>query len=225
MMPWHSFAVGRPLAFTPGPGLRRSRVSSSGHCPAPATATGETPWPPSPDMELRNITLDDLDLYERIHCDPVMMAELGGALPREGLAEKLQRDVAAAKSDEHWVLKIIPDEDAGTAAGTVAIWDHEWHGETITEIGWMVLPPFQGRGLGTEAVRAALRRARTEGRRGVVHAFPATTNGPSNAICRKLGFSMIRELDFEYRGRLLRCNHWRLDLREWPQAEGPRTHR
>ena len=38
-------------------------------------------------MELRNLELGDLPLYEAIHCDPAMMEHLGGPLPREGLAE------------------------------------------------------------------------------------------------------------------------------------------
>jgi RimJ/RimL family protein N-acetyltransferase len=165
-------------------------------------------------VELRAIDLDDLPLYEAIHCDPRMMSDLGGALPREGLAEKLQRDVASTEAGETWVLKIIPDEDPGTAAGTVAVWDHEVNGETITEIGWMVLPDFQGRGLGSEAVRSVLRRARSEGRWKVVHAFPPVTNARSNAMCRKMGFTEIGECDFQFRDRLLRCNHWKLDLKE-----------
>ena len=51
----------------------------------------------------------------------------------------------------------------------------------------MVLPEFQGRGLGKQAVRMLLELARDDGRWGLVHAFPATTNGPSNGICRSLG--------------------------------------
>jgi RimJ/RimL family protein N-acetyltransferase len=46
-----------------------------------------------------------------------------------------------------------------------------------------------------------------------MHAFPSVTNPPSNAICRKLGFTLMGEYDFEYPvGHLLRCNDWRLDL-------------
>ena len=163
-------------------------------------------------MKLRNIELDDLALYEAIHCDPEMMAELGGALPREGLAEKLRRDVASTEAGEIWVLKIILDDEAGTPAGTVAIWEHEFEGQRINEIGWMVLPAFQGRGLGSEAVRSALDRARSEGRWNVVHAFPTVTNPRSNAMCRKMGFTKVEEIDYVFRGRLLRCNHWQLDL-------------
>jgi RimJ/RimL family protein N-acetyltransferase len=157
--------------------------------------------------------MDDLPLYEKIHCDPQMMEHLGGPLPREGLAEKLQRDVASTEAGETRVFVIVPGEDDGTAAGTVSIWKHASHGQSINEIGWMVLPPFQGRGLGSEAVRSVLRKARSEGRWDVVHAFPPVANARSNAMCRKMGFSKIEERDYEFRGRVLRCNHWQLDLR------------
>lgn len=59
---------------------------------------------------------------------------------------------------------------------------------------------------------AEVQRARSEGRREVMHAFPGVTNGPSNGICRKLVFSMQEEVQVEYVGRRLRCNHWVLDL-------------
>ncbi|MDP9343635.1 MAG: GNAT family N-acetyltransferase [Actinomycetota bacterium] len=169
-------------------------------------------------MELRNIELSDLPLYEAIHCDPAMMEHLGGPLPREGLAEKLRRDVASTEAGETWIFVIIPDHDARAPAGTVVMWEHDWNGRPITEIGWMVLPRFQGRGLGTEAVRSILDRARSEGRWDVVHAFPPVSNPRSNAMCRKFGFSWIEEADFQLRDRTLRCNHWRVDLRSAAQG-------
>ena len=99
----------------------------------------------------------------------------------------------------------------GTAAGVVAIWSHPEGGEPISEIGWMVLPEFQGRGLATAAVRLVLQRAREEQRWGVVHAFPGVTNGPSNGICRRLGFTLVGEQDVAFADRTLRANHWLID--------------
>lgn len=163
-------------------------------------------------MELRDISMDDLALYEGMLTDPVMMSELGGPRPREGLEEKLRRIVDDARAGRIWYFTIIPA--AGASAGTVCIWDHPWKGDTITEIGWMVLPEFQGRGIAGEAVRLTLQRARSEGRWRVIHAFPGVTNGPSNGICRKLGFSKMEELDITSWGGTLRCNHWVLDLRD-----------
>ena len=169
-------------------------------------------------ITLRDITVDDLSLYEAIHCDPTMMADLGGPLPKEGLAEKLQKDAATTAAGETWVLVIVPAEDPGAAAGTVTIWSHEEHGEKINEIGWMVLPKFQGRGIGKAAVGVALDRARAEGRWDVVHAFPPVTNERSNGMCKSFGFELVDTRDFKFRDRSLRCNHWRLDLRAAPHA-------
>jgi RimJ/RimL family protein N-acetyltransferase len=164
-------------------------------------------------MRLQNISLDDLPLYESLHCDSRMMAHLGGAWDREQMPEKLRRDVEKVESDRAWVFKIIAGDDAGLAAGAVCIWEHLWKGENISEIGWMILPQFQGQGLGTKAVRAILDKALSENRWGeAIHAFPSITNAPSNAICLKMGFRLIEECDLEYAGQMLRCNHWQLDL-------------
>lgn len=157
--------------------------------------------------------MDDLPLYERLATDPVTMAELGGPLPREGLSDKLRGIVEDVEAGRVWYCAIVPDGQPAVEAGMVCIWNQDWEGEPINEIGWMVLPSFQGRGLATEAVRALLDRARAEGRWGVIHASPGITNGASNTICRKTGFSLVGERDIEYAGRTLRCNHWRLDLR------------
>ena len=55
--------------------------------------------------------------------------------------------------------------------------------------------------------------ARAEKRLRFVHAYPSVDNAPSNGICRKLGFTLLEECEFEYpKGSLMRCNDWRLDL-------------
>src|SRR5438270_3581118 len=158
-------------------------------------------------MELRPLTRDDLRLYERIYTDPRMWAELGGVLDQD-TTENLERAVASVEADRHWVLVIVTDD--GTDVGTVSLWDHEWEGETIDEIGWMVLPEHQGHGLASAAVTEALRRADAAARWRVLHAFPATTNTPSNALCRKHGFALRGPIDYYYTygARTLRVNHW-----------------
>jgi RimJ/RimL family protein N-acetyltransferase len=156
-------------------------------------------------MELRPLNRDDLTLYQRVYTDPVMWTELGG-VPELDLPAKLERDVRAVEADRHWVLVIVGED--GVVAGTVSLWDHEWQGETIDEIGWMVLPEHQGRGLASAGVAEALRRADEAARWRVLHAFPATTNTPSNALCRKHDFTWRGPIEYAYRGRTLRVNHW-----------------
>ena len=160
-------------------------------------------------MRLRDVELGDVSAYVRMRCDPVMMAELGGPLPREGIEEKVARDVQAAAAGDAWIKMIIPGEAAREVAGSVSLWSHDGAGgEPITEIGWMVLPEFQGRGLAKQAVRMLLELARDDGRWGVVHAFPATTNRPSNGICRSVGFRFAGEREVTFAGRVLRSNDW-----------------
>jgi RimJ/RimL family protein N-acetyltransferase len=169
-------------------------------------------------MELRPLRREDGRLYERIYTDPRMWAELGGVVEQD-MAAKLQRDVASVEADRHWVLVIVTDD--GTAAGTVSLWEHEYEGETIDEIGWMVLPEHQGRGLASGGVAEALRLADEAGRWQVLHAFPAVTNGPSNALCRKHGFELLGPIDYTYRGRTLHVNHWRRAPRSRPPGGRP----
>ncbi|RKR93195.1 RimJ/RimL family protein N-acetyltransferase [Micromonospora pisi] len=163
-------------------------------------------------MRLRNVRADDVEAYVRMRCDPVMMAELGGPLPREGMEEKVARDARGAAADLDWIRMIVPDDDVPeVVAGTVTLWAHETDGEPVSEIGWMVLPEFQGRGLAKRAVRMLLEQARDDGRWGPVHAYPATANGPSNGICRSLGFRLVGERDMPFAGRMLRSNDWVID--------------
>ena len=77
-------------------------------------------------MRLRDVELGDVGAYVRMRCDPVMMAELGGPLPREGIEDKVARDVQAAAAGTDWIKMIVPDEAApDVVAGSVALWSHD----------------------------------------------------------------------------------------------------
>ena len=151
----------------------------------------------------------DLPLLEQLVGDPVMMEHLGGPESAEKIAD---RQASYAEADSG-MYKIV-DEGSGAAVGSVGYWERSWRGEQVFEIGWSVVPAFQGRGIAAAATAQAVALARSDGRHRFLHAFPSVENRASNAICRKLGFTLLGECDFEYPpGRLMRCNDWRLDLR------------
>ena len=150
----------------------------------------------------------DLPLLERLLGDPVMTEHLGGPESPEQLAERQARYEPADSRQ----FKIVVAA-TGEGVGWVGYWEREWRGDLVFEIGWSVLPAFQGRGIAGASAAEAIAIARSERRVRFLHAFPAVANAPSNAICRKLGFTLLEERDFEYPpGNTLRCNDWRLDL-------------
>ncbi|MCX3062469.1 GNAT family N-acetyltransferase [Streptomyces beihaiensis] len=171
-------------------------------------------------MYLRNVTTDDVDAYLRMRCDPVMMKDLGGPLPRDGIKDKVRRDAEAASADASWIKMIVPDPRIPeVVAGSVVIWSHDEGGEQVSEIGWMILPEYQGRGLGKLAARTLLEQARDEDRWGDVHAFPATGNAPSNGICGSLGFRLLGRVDVDFADRVIHSNHWVIS----PRSDLPKS--
>jgi RimJ/RimL family protein N-acetyltransferase len=156
-------------------------------------------------VELQAWGPGDLPLLQRLLGDPAMMEHLGGPESQEKIADRQRRYEA-----DPGCLKIVAD---GEELGWVGYWDREWRGGSVYEIGWAVLPEAQGRGVATQATRLAIETSRATSRHRWLHAFPGVDNPPSNAICRKLGFTLLSEVEFEYPpGHQMQCNDWRLDL-------------
>ena len=150
----------------------------------------------------------DLPLLEQLLGDPAMMEHLGGPESHEKIAERHERYVSA----ESGLFKIF-DEATGEGIGWVGYWEREWRDEEVYEIGWSVLPAFQGRGLARAGTAQAVAHARSAGRRRFLHAFPSVDNAPSNAVCARAGFALLEASEFEYPpGNVMLCNDWRLDL-------------
>jgi RimJ/RimL family protein N-acetyltransferase len=153
----------------------------------------------------------DLDLLRRLNT-PEVWAHLGGPETEEKVLERHARylDVGSSGSGRMFRVVLLPER---TAVGNIGYWEREWQGATVYETGWNILPEFQGRGLASEATGAVIDAVRAERRHRRLHAYPSVDNLPSNAICRKAGFTFVAEHDFEYpKGSFMRCNDWRYDL-------------
>lgn len=148
----------------------------------------------------------------RLMGDPAMTEHLGGPERPEKLRTRLERYITkSGDSVDQMFVIVVGDEQV--AAGSVGFWEKEWQGDQVWETGWSVLPEFQGQGIATKGTAAAIEAARRAGKHRFIHAYPSVENAPSNAICRKLGFTLVGEFEFEYPpGNLMRCNDWALDL-------------
>ena len=140
----------------------------------------------------------------------MVMAELGGPVPREEIPAIHRRRLDGVATYPWWFVIVTDD---GESAGTIGIWETQHDGSVIHETGWMLLAAFHGRGLASAALGLLLERARAEPRFEQLHAFPGVSNPASNALCRKFGFELLGEEDGSYRDAALRVNHWVLTLR------------
>ncbi len=153
----------------------------------------------------------DLPLLERLLGDPRMTEHLGGPETPDQLRERQDRYERLEGGNR--MFKIV-EVASGAGVGSVGYWLKEWRDQQVYEVGWMVVPEFQGRGIAVTATGQAIELAKDDDMYRFMHAFPNVENAASNAICRKLGFELLEALEFEYpEGHLMTCNDWRLDLR------------
>jgi RimJ/RimL family protein N-acetyltransferase len=140
-----------------------------------------------------------------------MTAHLGGPETEEKLLDRHRRYLQFTDPRAAQMFAVVLAD--GARVGTIGYWGRTWRDERIYETGWHVIPAFQGRGIATAAARAVAGCARAQRQHEHLHAFPAINNAASNAICRKAGFTLLGDIDFEYPpGTIKRCNDWRLKL-------------
>jgi RimJ/RimL family protein N-acetyltransferase len=162
------------------------------------------------DVALQPWSEEDLPLLEKLLGDPDMMAHLGGPETLEQIAQRHEHRLRLPETDHMFKIVWGPNFDA---IGSVGYWRKDWRDQAVYEIGWLVLPDYQGHGIATKAAAAVIEHARRKPKYQFMHAFPSVENPASNAICRKLGFSLIEECQFEYPpGHSMMVNDWRLDL-------------
>ena len=165
----------------------------------------------APELHLETWSDADLDIEVRANTRE-MTAHLGGPESRDAIVARHRRFLELREKGTGRMFRIaLPD---APGAGSVGYWEREWLGSTVYEMGWHVLPEYQGRGVASAAVRLAAAHAAEHGRRRYAHAYPKVANAPSNAVCRNAGFELLGEVDFEYpKGTPIRSYDWRLDLR------------
>ena len=161
-------------------------------------------------IELAPWSQDDLHLPIALNA-PELMAFLGDPETDEQIQKRHTKYVSSSTgttTNHMFTIRVH-----GERAGSMGYWAKTGRGESIYETGWAVLRKFQGQGIATSASRLIVERARADGVRGVLHAFPRVEHGASNAICRKAGFTLVGEMDFEYPpGNPIRCNDWQIEV-------------
>jgi len=137
---------------------------------------------------LRNIESTDADLIHKLRSDEVVNQFVGrdNSSTVEKAKEFILKIQNLVEKNEglYWIIRRKENNDL---VGTVCLWNFDTENE-IVEIGYEMLPEFQGKGIMTEALKAVTKHTFEEIKAKIITAFPSSDNINSVAILKKLNF-------------------------------------
>lgn len=154
-------------------------------------------------LVLRRFADRDLAAFQSYRCDPEVGRYQGwSALDAAGAAEFIARmAVAAIGVPGEWFQVAIADKSTGILVGDIGIgFDKDRSG--IAEIGFSMAPAVQRRGLGTEAVQAALMLLFESGKVDVVEGITDARNVPSIRLLERVGMRHARTQQALFKGEV-----------------------
>ena len=160
-------------------------------------------------MTLREAHEGDLEFLQRITQTPGWLANIGprGTETREGALAYLERSFLTPYRTHGCGLWVI--ELDGVAAGLSGIVVRA--GTEFPDLGYALLPEFEGRGIATLAGQRVLQWASETGRWTHLDAYTMPHNEASNNVLRRLGFQDLGIVHLEaFNGEA--SQHWRTGL-------------
>lgn len=162
----------------------------------------------APSPILRPLAGDDADLYLALYTDPVAMRLVGepldAAAAQRALATSLRLGALPELRYRLWTIR--PDASAD-AVGLAGLRRGPGFPAAAGEIGVMLLPSWQGQGLGTAALAALALHAFEQLHLERLFGFQAMTDLRVDAMLRRVGFVPITKPP--YAGSACAC--WQLD--------------
>lgn len=157
------------------------------------------------DIRLRRWTDADVPVLERANT-PEMTALLGGPEDAWQLHRRHERYLRGWDCGTPQMFT-VRDAD-GRGIGSVGWWESRYAGRDVYELGWVVLPEYQGRGVAGAAALLAVADAAEHGDGRDLMACPPVENAASNGVCRAAGFTLASTEDTEFRGVAMTLNYW-----------------
>jgi RimJ/RimL family protein N-acetyltransferase len=146
-------------------------------------------------LEVRPPREDDRARFVALFQDPEFMVFSGGVHDHAGAHERFDEMLRTA-SEVAFAKQPVIDRATGTIVGYCGVAWFEFEGDRRLEFGYRLVPEVRGRGYATEAGRALLARAH-ESFRGELLAMVDPTNGPSNKVIAKLGFTYWKQAEID----------------------------
>ena len=151
----------------------------------------------TPRLRLREHRIEDLDAYNALWADPIVVQYTVGVpqTPEECWSRYL-------RAHGHWAVAgygywMVEEKDTGRFVGEVGFADlHRAISPSLDgmpEAGWIISPAFHGKGYGTEAVRAIHEWGNEHFGRVRTCCIISPENEPSLRVAQKMGYRDIAQ--------------------------------
>lgn len=158
---------------------------------------------------LRAWRLEDAsDMYE--YASSPTVGPAAGWAVHQSLLESESVIRRFLQSEDTWAVVL---KETGKVIGSLGLHRKtDMHGETARELGYVLSPLYEGRGLMTEACLEVLRYAFEELREPFVTVNHFHGNDKSRRVIEKCGFAYQGDIDYvTHDGRVMPSRHYRLD--------------
>lgn len=148
----------------------------------------------TPRLLLRRLRREDARDMFQMRSDP-RMHEHTDTSPDHTLEEtllyidKMNRGVEEGR----WVIWAMEHKGTGAVIGTVSIWNFD-RGRNSGELGYGIIPAFQGQGLMKEALLAVTDYGFTHMHLQTMEAYTGEQNHSSNRVLEACGFAVVKTI-------------------------------
>ena len=137
---------------------------------------------------LRKLTAQDALQIHVLRSDP-KVAAMTGRTPSTGIEDAMAHIYKIGKLMEdnasvYWAISL---HDKPSLIGAICLWNFDTE-NAVAEIGYELLPEFQGKGIMREAIAAVINYAFEEMKVRTIMAFPSLNNTSSVKVLKMAGF-------------------------------------
>lgn len=139
-------------------------------------------------LHLRLITPNDAAFLHQLMDNPKWHEMIGdrGVYSAEDALKYMEDRMHPDLNEKGFVNHVMVDKESGQSVGTCSLHDRE--GVDGIDIGYAILPEYEGKGYATEGAKAMVKLAFDQYNLDRVNAITTTENGGSCRVLEKLGF-------------------------------------
>jgi RimJ/RimL family protein N-acetyltransferase len=170
-------------------------------------------------LVLRRSRPEDADAISAYRSDPQVNRYQGWErTDPEGVRRGIEEMVGRAPGQPGgWVQFTVEERGTGRLVGDVGL--NRADGEpSVIKVGYTIAPEFQGRGYGTEAVRALVGYALERLGADVVRAYTDAENAASIRVAEKVGMRVVERFEGREGGEVWRGLRYEVQREDWAET-------